>query len=187
MNKSKHITEHKLKAEHKTILIQLLAGFYGNDEAIEYLKNEFGIQVTSGNISFYRKQHEDDIIQQRMALNEKLLAIPIANKFYRLEERQKLLDDLKAHMWYEVFKMKDGQVVLDEKGNQTVLKLKGNHGVANQIMDSVKSELEPNKLALTNPDGTEEYAGFTDYKRRMERLIELCDSIRKRRDIEAGK
>lgn len=144
---------NKLSGTHKDILIQLLADFYGNDEVIEYFKQEHNITMASGNVSFYRKNHEKDIIKKRKSFNKRLLAIPIANKFYRLEERQKLLDDLKNNLWCEVVKMKDGQVVLDEKGNQTVFRLKGNHGIANQIMDSVQKETEPQKLSLTDPSG----------------------------------
>ncbi len=144
---------NKLKKDQKVILIQLLANFYGNNQLIEYFKEEFGIKVTSSNISFYRKNHEAEIIDVRKKLGDRLLAIPIANKFYRLEERQKLLDNIKKHLWCEVVKMKDGQIVLDEDGKQTVLRLKGNHAVANQIMDSVKAEVEPDRLALTDPSG----------------------------------
>lgn len=152
-------TKHKLKPEHKTILIQLLADFYGNVDAIEYFKKEFDIEMTSGNISFYRKNHEADIIQQRESLNERLLAIPIANKFYRLEERQKLLDDLMENLWYEDVKMKGNQIAYDSDGNPIVLKIKGNHGAANQIMDSVQKETEPFKIAPVTPDGQNEYKG----------------------------
>ena len=153
-------TRHKLKPEHKAILIQLLADFYGNVDVIEYLKKEFGIEITSGNISFYRKEHEADIIQQRESLNERLLAIPIANKFYRLEERQKLLDDLMEHLWYEDVKMKGNQIAYDSDGNPIVIKIKGNHSVANQIMDSVHKELDPDKLSLTDPTGKNAIKGI---------------------------
>lgn len=143
----------KLKGDHKAILIQLLADFWCNDEILKHFKQEFNIEMSSANISFYRKNHEADIIQQRESLNERLLAIPIANKFYRLEERQKLLDDLKKHLWYEDVKMKGNQIAYDSDGNPIVLKIKGNHNVANQILDSVHKELDPDKLALTDPTG----------------------------------
>ena len=178
---------NKLNKEHKAVLIQLLADFYGNEEAIEYFKQEYNLKMASSNISWYRKNHEADIIQQRESLNERLLAIPIANKFYRLEERQKLLDDLMENLWYEDVKMKGNQIAYDSDGNPIVLKIKGNHSAANQIMDSVQKETEPFKIAPVTPDGQDEYTGFTDDERRMERLIELCDSIRERGNTEAGK
>ena len=187
MTNTNEIGANKLSCKQKDILIQLLADFYGNDEAIEYFKREYNIKMTSGNISFYRKTHEDKIIETRKKLGDRLLAIPIANKFYRLEERQKLLDDLKKHLWYEDIKMKGNQIAYDKDNNPIVLKIKGNHGVANQIMDSVQKETEPFKIAPTDPTGENEFTGFTDDERRMERLIELCDSIRDRRDSEAGK
>lgn len=151
---------NKLSGTHKDILIQLLADFYGNDEVIEYFKQEYNITMASGNVSFYRKSHEDDIIKKREKLNAKLLAIPIANKFYRLEERQKLLDDIKKHLWYEDVKTnKKNEVVYDKDDNPVVIKIKGNHNVANQIMDSVHKELDPDKLALTDPTGKKQHEG----------------------------
>ena len=45
----------------------------------------------------------------------------------------------------------------------------------------------PQKIAPTNPEGTEEYGGFTDDESRMERLIQICDSIRERRDSKDSK
>lgn len=146
-------SKNKLTKEQKSILIQLLANFYGNNQLVEYFKQEYDTAVSSANISFYRKRYETEIIEVRKKLGDRLLAIPIANKFYRLEERQKLLDDLKEHLWLEDVKMKNNQIAYDKDGNPIVLKLKGNHAIANQIMDSVKSELEPDKLALTDPSG----------------------------------
>jgi len=146
-------TENKLTGEHKAILIQLLADFYGNDEVIKYFKREFNIKMSSGNVSFYRKTHESDIIQQRESLNKRLLAIPIANKFYRIEQRQKLVDDLFKNLWLEDVKMKGNQIAYDKDGNPKMVKIKGNHNVINKLLDSIQKELEPNKLSLTDPSG----------------------------------
>ena len=187
MANTKGLGANKLSSEHKIILIQLLADFYGNDEVIEYFKLEYDIEMVSSNVSFYRKNKEKEIIETRKKLNERLLAIPIANKFYRLEHRQKLLDDLEDNLWYEDYKIKNNQIAYDGNGKPIMLKIKGNHGAANQIMDSVQKETEPDKLAFTDPSGENEFTGFTDDERRMERLAELCNAIRERRSSEAGK
>ncbi len=160
MTSIKKNTGNKLKGEHKAILIQLLADFCGNDEVIEYFKREFNIEMSSGNVSFYRKTHEKDIIQQRESLNKRMLAIPIANKFYRIEQRQKLMDDLFENLWFEDVKMKNNQIVYKANGIAERFKLKGNHNIINNLLDSTQKELEPQKIAPTTPDGNELFTGI---------------------------
>lgn len=160
MANTNEIGANKLSGPQKAILIQLLADFYGNEEVIEYFKREHNIEMVSSNVSFYRKNKEKEIIKTRGKLNDRLLAIPIANKFYRLEERQKLLDDLMDNLWYEDIKMKGNQIAYDKDNNPIVLKIRGNHGAANQILDSVFKETEPLKIAQTDPTGQKEASGI---------------------------
>jgi hypothetical protein len=132
---------YKLNGTQKALVIQMLADFKGNNEIIEYFKSEYDIDLTSAAITHYKHKNENDIIEVRKNLSERILAIPIANKIFRVELRQKLVADIMDKgLWY---------TITNKYGEHK----KGNHGAVNEILDSVKSELEPDKLALTDPSG----------------------------------
>jgi len=70
-------------------------------------------------------------------LREDLLAIPIANRFYRLKERQKLLEDLKENLWTEVPLPRNGEALSDQEGNPRLIRQRGNHAIINQLSDLI--------------------------------------------------
>ncbi len=139
--------KYKLSGDQKVIVLQMLADFQGNNEILDCFNEEYSISLTSAAITYYKKKYEKEIIKMREKLTERILAIPIANKFYRIELRQKLIADIISHG--------------PEKENRLWTKIetkrgaheKANHLVVNAIMDSVKSELEPKKFAMTDSDG----------------------------------
>lgn len=141
--KQNKLTANKLEQKHKHEVIQMLATFQKPKDIVEYLKARYDISVTERNIYFYLENRVDDIETERDRIRRDLRAIPIANLFYRLKERQALIDDLKEHLWIEVYLNRDGRAITGEDGNPKLLKKQGNHSVINQLLDSVAKELGP--------------------------------------------
>lgn len=159
-------TAPKLTEEHKQVIKQMLATFEPVNDIVDYLKDEYDVDVSSRLIYYYSKEHHKDIEKIRLELNIKFEAIPIANKFNRIQTRQGLVDDLLANLWYE-----------DTKGKQ-----KGNHTAINQLLDSTQKELEPFKIAQTDSEGHD----VTD-EERFERIMALLDRAREARNGKASK
>lgn len=147
----------KLKGAQKDVLIQMLADFASNKEILAYFNEEYKISLTSGSITHYRKTKEKEIIKIRKKLGDRMLAIPIANKFKRIELREHLIADILAHkkkgsdetesrLWYTV-------------KNRYGAHRKGNHAIINDLLDSIRAELEPKKFAMTDPDGNQLQSG----------------------------
>jgi len=96
------ITTNKLDEKHKYQIIQMLAAFEKPIIIVEHLKTQFDIEVSERTIYYYWETRKGEIKTERERLREDILAIPIANRFYRLNERQKLIEDLKEHLWIGV-------------------------------------------------------------------------------------
>jgi hypothetical protein len=141
-------TSNKLADLHKQLIIQMLGAWCSNAETTEHIKAEFGICVTTQNVQYYRNQRKAEIEEAREEFKKNLEIIPIANKAKRIEIRQRLVDNLLTHLWLEIPAEK-------RSGGKTLewIKEKGNHSLINQILDSVKAEMEPYKMALTDPSG----------------------------------
>lgn len=148
-------TANKLSQKHKHEIIQMLAAFEKPKTIVEHLKAHHGIRVTERNIYFYLESRDEDIESERERIRHDLRAIPIVNLFYRLMERQRLLDDLKNHLWIEVPLTRNDKAIIDENGNPKIVKKRGNHSVINQLLDSAAKELQPLQLdAIKNEDDT---------------------------------
>jgi hypothetical protein len=147
----------------------MLAGFISNEEIIQYFKSEYDISLTSAAITYYKNNYEDDIVKARGKLMEKVLSIPIANKFYRIKLRQQLIRNIiDEGLWCEI-ETKHGS------------HKKGNHGAVNTILDSVQTEMEPKKFSMTDPSGEKQQSPVLilpevvvpeEEKRRLKKLRE---------------
>jgi len=137
---------NKLDGEHKVLMLQMLADFKSNDEILKYFNESFNIDLTSAAVTYYRIHYEPDIIKIRESLNDRILAIPVANKFKRIEIRQHLCEDLLANLWLEEIKIKKNQIAYDNNGKPITSKFKANHEIINKILDSIRAELEPLKI-----------------------------------------
>ena len=93
--KQNKLTKNKLDQKHKYEVIQMLAAFQKPNEIVEHLKARCDISVSERNIYFYLENRVDDIETERERIRRDIRAIPIANLFYRLRERQALINDLK--------------------------------------------------------------------------------------------
>jgi len=140
------IEKWKLNGEQKLLMIQLLADFKGNNEIIEYFKENHNIEITQQAVTYYKQKYERDIIKIRETFNDRILAIPVANKFKRIEIRQHLCEDLLANLWLEEIKIKKNQIAYDNNGKPITSKFKANHEIINKILDSIRAELEPLKI-----------------------------------------
>jgi len=113
--------------EMRSFIIKHFAGFEKPKVVCELVHAEFGVEVTRSNVYKIKATHQDSIFRERKRLADQLQDIPIANLFYRLKERQKMVDDIKEKgLWY---KDKDG------------IK-KGNHAIINKILDSCSEEFK---------------------------------------------
>ena len=178
----------KLSGEHKEFVINKLALHCGVTEIAESLKIDFDIDITPQGISHYKREWEKEWRERRDFLNKHIAEIePFADKVNRMKMRGDLVRDLNDNLWQEEPLIKNNRTIRDDDNNPIMIKGFPNHGTMNKLLDSMQKESEPDKLALTNPEGTEPYGGFTDDEKRMERLIQICDSIRERRDSKDSK
>lgn len=146
--------KYKLNGEHKEFVINKLALHCGVTEIAEALKSEFGVDVTPQNIAFYKKNYETEWRKQREYFNLNIAEIePFADKANRVLQRGELIRDLMKHLWLEDVKIKNNVILRDGDNKIELFKLKGNHDVINKLLDSIHKELEPDKLALTDPSG----------------------------------
>lgn len=118
-------TAPKLNKEHKHIVIQLLAAFEPVKEIVSHLKVHHGQMVSERLIYWYHENRVEEIEEERKRLNRQLLTIPVANKFKRLQIRNKLVTSL-------LQPTENGAAVCE-----------GKHLVVNRILDSVFREMEP--------------------------------------------
>ena len=125
------ITANKLEQNHKHEVIQMLAAFEKPTTIVEHLKARHGIAVSERNIYFYQENRKEDIERERKRIRADLLAIPIANKFMRLQIRDKLLNVL----------MKNLENKIGKEGRDPL--------IINRILDSVHKEMEPFETTVT--------------------------------------
>jgi hypothetical protein len=138
----KKITANKLETKHKFEVIQMLAAFEKPKTIVEHLKATHGIVVTERNVYYYLENRSEDIEIERERLRADLLSIPIANGFIRLRIRQKLIEDLVENLWFKVPVTRNGTAIAGADGIPKVMKLRGNHGLINSILDSIFRELD---------------------------------------------
>lgn len=140
-------TKNKLDSNSKAIIINMLAAYYSNKEIVDYFKEELGLKITSANVSFYRKHKKKEIQIARVEFHKTVECLPVAQKVYRIQLRQKLIDDLlKNDRLWSIEKTKYGH------------RYKSNHLVINKILDSVREEMEPKKLAVADSTGKKDVA-----------------------------
>jgi hypothetical protein len=131
---------HRLSPVTRVIIFKLLGAFYRPTEVVRELKETYDVKTTVQNVFYYQQKYPDEIEKHRKEYLADLKVIPIANKKVRLEERQKMVEDLKKNLWNEM-PSKFGPY------------LKANHAALNQILDSARQEMEPTKIAQTDPTG----------------------------------
>ena len=168
--------QNKLKAEHKRVVKQMLALGESCKDIVDHLKLEHEISVHHQTVYWYSWKYQDEIKQIRSALNVKFEAIPVANKFNRVLERQALIDDLKNNLWLEVAVIKEGKVKLNEDGSPVVVKVRGRHDVINRVLDSIQKEMEPLEIKRS---GEIEIEKKEEYKFVVETIKKLKPGIRR--------
>lgn len=147
--------QSKLKGEHKEFVINKLALHCGVTEIAESLKIEFSVSVTPQNIEYYKREYEEEWRKRREYLNQHIAEIePYADKVNRVKMRGDLIRDLDKNLWTEEPLIKNNVKVRDDDNNPIMIKGFPNHAAANKILDSIQKELEPDKLALTDPTGS---------------------------------
>ncbi|WOE40713.1 DUF2280 domain-containing protein [Acinetobacter chinensis] len=92
-----------LREPVKIFIVQALACRDTPQEVAELVKQEFGVEITRSQCQAYdptkysgrnlSKKFKDLFNETRKKFDDGLIDIPIANKFYRLKEIQKMYDD----------------------------------------------------------------------------------------------
>ena len=143
----KNIHKNKLSGEHKQLIINMLGSFFNNKEIIDHFKAEFDIEITGGNVSYYKKHKIPEILEARKKFQKTIVYTPVAQKTWRLRVRQRLIDNLlkEENLWCE-------------EDTKYGTRKKGNHNHINNILDSAREELEPRKVSLTDPTGEKDMA-----------------------------
>jgi len=132
----------KLDGVNKIAIKQMLALHESPTDIADTLKREYGIKVSVRMIYYYAQNYKNEIDEIRQKLGLELRSIPVANKFQRIMERQKLVDELSKNLWVGEPLIKKGKIVRDEEGNAILVKCsRGNHLAINKILDSVAKEL----------------------------------------------
>jgi len=163
----------KLNDYQKNLIIKLLGAYFTVQETVDILRDKYEIKLTYQAVYWYWRNRNDEILAARKDFNLKIDVIPITNKINRLKERQVLVDDLKKNLWSEVAVYRDGKLMLDKKGDPISIKISPKHESINKLLDSAQKELEPSKVALTDPTGENEYTGTTkEIGFRIRKLLE---------------
>jgi len=144
MPKNIRNTKTKLSERHKQVLVDMVAGGFDNHEILDFILSEYGIKITSSNITYYRRNRREDIQEAREKFRERMFEItPFASKIARLAERQRMIENIKKEgLWLNK---------VDAKGN--IRHQKGNHGVINNLLDSIREEMEPKRSMLIGSEG----------------------------------
>ena len=145
MSHSKN-TAPKLSKRHKLIIIRLLAAFESVKDIVNHLKVHYDQTVTERLIYWYEENRQEEIEKEREELNNQLQAIPIANKFKRLQIRDKLLNML----------MKNLENNIGKEGKDPL--------IINRILDSVHKEMEPFETTVTEQLGSLPLVEKPEYK-----------------------
>lgn len=97
--KSRQATDNqpKLDGKTKSYAIRCLAQFDGLTETAEKLKQEFDISITPASMHHLKSKYRKTIEKVQEQFCKNILAIPIANKAYRLQEAMKILKDADKH------------------------------------------------------------------------------------------
>lgn len=137
-------------------------------KAFEFRKQGYSYRAIGLELGISRQGAYNDVWDVIGELNEQSKK---EGKEYLQLETEKLNDYLKIIKW-RIDVGDNAAMTLALKIHERFCKLRG---------------LEVEKVAPVTPDGQDEFTGFTDDESRMERLIQICDSIRERRNTEDSK
>ncbi|WP_333669809.1 DUF2280 domain-containing protein [Acinetobacter guillouiae] len=150
-----------LKEPVKIFIVQALACRDTPQEVADLVKQEFGIEIDRQQCAAYdptkrrgknlSKKFVDLFEETRKKFDAGLIDIPIANKFYRLKELQKMYDDsgrnkrAKQNLLKQAFQETDGRVTRQE--------VTGANGGAIKTETEQKTQpiLSPEELAEMTP------------------------------------
>jgi hypothetical protein len=145
---------NKLSAEHKAVVIKLLGSFETPSKVAAYIFEKYNIGVSVQNVSAYANRYPDEIKSVREKFLSDMELLPIVSKGYRIKIRQNLVFDIMGNPNKD---FADDKLWLEEANTAgVVIRRRGNHSIVNDLLDSVRDELEPRRVALTNPNGDQD-------------------------------
>ena len=133
----------------------------GTSEIAESLKIDFDVDITPQGVDYYKQNYEDEWKARRKYFNEHIAEVePFADKINRIKKRGDLARDLDENLWQEEPLIKNNRTIRDDDNNPVMIKGFPNHININRLLDSIQRELEPLKVAQTDPTGQKEAAGI---------------------------
>lgn len=151
----------KLSGEHKDYVISKLALYCGTSEIAESLKIDFDVDITPQGVDYYKQNYEDEWRERRKYFNAHIAEVePFAAKINRIKKRGDLIRDLDDNLWTEEPLIKNNVKIRDDDNNPIMIKGSPNHINVNRLLDSIHKELEPQKIAQTDPTGEKEATGI---------------------------
>ena len=148
MTKSKDLYQ-KVPHDIKALIYYMFALWYKPKEVINELKKEHDFDLSYDLAYYYLTKHEKEWMQIRYSIEEDPKRyLKLANKFCRLEEREKLVNDLKENLWEEIPLVINNVQIYDKDNNKVMVKSRAKHDMINKLLDSIQKEQDPNKMSL---------------------------------------
>lgn len=114
----------KVSKEIETFIVEQAARYEDARDIQKAIKTIYGAQYALSTVRGHISRARKRIQARREEINRELQEVPIANLFYRLQERQRMLEHLKAQKYTGL----DGKTSLVQQ--------------ANQLLDSVAREIQ---------------------------------------------
>jgi hypothetical protein len=145
------LTAHKLPGPAKELVCQLLAEWARPTEVQKAIREEFGIAISLPTIAWYRKSPKWSrvIAAKREALDANVGLLPISSRYWRLKERQDLLEQARSGQKADLGTARGiltdaarelGQLQPEEGGDVQIGQL--NIRVIQQVLDLPEAALE---------------------------------------------
>jgi hypothetical protein len=181
MTQRKHsnfVGKRKLGAEHLAVVIKMLGAWCTLQEVVDYLQEKYNINITASAVSNYRNTHAEEIKKAEQDFMSTIEALPIAHKVYRIKLRQNLIFDIMGDPSKDFANNKLWLEGSNAAG--VMIRRRGNHGIVNNLLDSVQDELEPRRGAPTNPSGEQDSIreAAEAFAATMAKVTEIQENIR---------
>jgi DNA-binding transcriptional regulator YhcF (GntR family) len=124
--KVQRVKRHPTKI--RQAIIDNIAAGETTDETAAIIRRDFDYVVPVNTIAIIRVRHRETIMERRVQLTNEVNRIPVANVYYRMLQRQKMVDDIK----------KQGLFYQDQNGI-----VKSRCLEINKILDSAAEDMKP--------------------------------------------
>lgn len=173
----------KLTAELQQLVIQMLGRWSHPWEVIRFLKIEYNVDIKHATISYYKKRYADDIAKVGEDYMKQIAQeCPVSQKAYRLKMIQRAVDDIMVSTPSGKNKFKDKLWIKSSNGPRPM------HDALVKLLTSAREEMEPRKVALTDPKGEVDALGELSRAESevASRLEKLNETIKQKSDTDSA-